>query len=42
VELNAAELEQLDAVSSLPAEYPGWMFIRQGEYRRKQLADSAR
>jgi len=42
VELSAAELEQLDAVSGLPAEYPGWMFTRQGEYRRKQLADSAR
>ena len=42
VELSAAELDQLDAVSHLPAEYPGWMFTRQGEYRRKQLADSAR
>ena len=38
VALSAAELEQLDAVSRLPAEYPGWMFVRQGEYRRKQLA----
>ena len=38
VELSAAELDQLDAVSHLPAEYPGWMFARQGENRRKQLA----
>jgi len=29
-------------VSQLPAEYPGWMFERQGEVRRKQLHDSAR
>jgi aryl-alcohol dehydrogenase-like predicted oxidoreductase len=42
VVLSAAELAQLDAVSRLPAEYPGWMFARQGEYRRKQLADSQR
>jgi hypothetical protein len=28
-------------VSRLPAEYPGWMFERQGEYRRKQLLDAA-
>ncbi|MBO9646920.1 MAG: aldo/keto reductase [Variovorax sp.] len=40
VALSAADLEQLDAVSRLPAEYPGWMFTRQGEYRRKQLADA--
>lgn len=42
VELSAAELAQLDEVSRLPAEYPGWMFVRQGEYRRKQLSDSSR
>jgi aryl-alcohol dehydrogenase-like predicted oxidoreductase len=41
VELTADELVQLDAVSRLPAEYPGWMFERQGEYRRKQLRDGA-
>jgi aryl-alcohol dehydrogenase-like predicted oxidoreductase len=40
--LSAEELAQLDAVSKLPAEYPGWMFERQGEYRRKQLAEAAR
>ena len=37
VVLSEDELKQLDAVSQLPAEYPGWMFERQGEYRRKQM-----
>ncbi len=37
VALGADELRQLDEVSQLPAEYPGWMFERQGEYRRKQM-----
>lgn len=32
------ELRQLDEVSALPREYPGWMLERQGEYRRNQLA----
>jgi len=40
--LNADELRQLDEVSRLPSEYPGWMFERQGEYRRKQIGDAAR
>jgi aryl-alcohol dehydrogenase-like predicted oxidoreductase len=40
VTLSAAELEQIDKCSRLPSEYPGWMFERQGEYRRKQLAES--
>jgi aryl-alcohol dehydrogenase-like predicted oxidoreductase len=40
VALGADELAKLDAVSKLPAEYPGWMFTRQGEVRRKQLADA--
>src|SRR3982751_5475812 len=31
VELNGDELARLDAVSALPAEYPGWMLTRQGE-----------
>jgi len=39
--LSAAELEQIDNCSRLPSEYPGWMFERQGEFRRKQLADAA-
>ncbi|MDM0011862.1 aldo/keto reductase [Variovorax sp. J22P168] len=37
--LDAGELAQIDAASRLPAEYPGWMFARQGENRRKQLAE---
>jgi aryl-alcohol dehydrogenase-like predicted oxidoreductase len=41
VTLDADELQQLDAVSALPAEYPGWMFARQGENRRKQIAEAA-
>ena len=39
--LSADELKQIDAASALPAEYPGWMFERQGEYRRKQVAEAA-
>jgi len=39
VRLSADELAALDRVSALPSEYPGWMFTRQGEYRRKQLGD---
>jgi aryl-alcohol dehydrogenase-like predicted oxidoreductase len=38
--LTAAECEQIGASSQLPAEYPGWMFERQGETRRKQLAEA--
>ncbi len=33
VQLSAAELEALDEVSRLPAEYPGWMLDYQGQYR---------
>lgn len=40
VSFSADELEQLDKVSRLPAEYPGWMLERQGEYRRKQVAEA--
>jgi aryl-alcohol dehydrogenase-like predicted oxidoreductase len=42
VELDAADLETIDAVSALPAEYPGWMFARQGGYRRQQIAGAPR
>jgi aryl-alcohol dehydrogenase-like predicted oxidoreductase len=42
VVLSADELRALDEVSRLPAEYPGWMFERQGETRRKQLAEARR
>lgn len=37
IRLSEEELKQLDAVSALPREYPGWMLERQGEYRRNQL-----
>ncbi|MDE2396578.1 MAG: aldo/keto reductase, partial [Burkholderiales bacterium] len=40
--LGADELAALDAVSRLPAEYPGWMLERQGETRRRQLGEGAR
>jgi diketogulonate reductase-like aldo/keto reductase len=40
VKLSEEELSALDKVSALPPEYPGWMFTRQGEFRRQQLADS--
>jgi aryl-alcohol dehydrogenase-like predicted oxidoreductase len=40
VRLSAEELARLDDVSRLPAEYPGWMFERQGEYRRKQMLEA--
>ena len=42
VSLGADELKTLGEASALPAEYPGWMFERQGEARRRQLADSGR
>ncbi|MDB5733030.1 MAG: aldo/keto reductase [Variovorax sp.] len=42
VALSAAELQQLDETSRLPAEYPGWMLERQGEHRRKQIAEAQR
>lgn len=40
VSLSPAELEQIDQASRLTPEYPGWMFERQGEYRRRQLAEA--
>jgi aryl-alcohol dehydrogenase-like predicted oxidoreductase len=40
--LSAEELAALDAVSRLPPEYPGWMFERQGEVRRRQLLEARR
>jgi aryl-alcohol dehydrogenase-like predicted oxidoreductase len=33
IRLSAEDLATLDAASALPAEYPGWMLERQGEYR---------
>jgi aryl-alcohol dehydrogenase-like predicted oxidoreductase len=35
VTLTAEELEQLNEVSKLPAEYPGWMIERQGADRKQ-------
>ena len=40
VGLSDEELAELHDVSALPPEYPGWMFERQGEYRRQQIAQS--
>ncbi|MFL6699571.1 MAG: aldo/keto reductase [Vitreoscilla sp.] len=40
--LGAEELGALDDASALAPEYPGWMFERQGEVRRRQLAESGR
>jgi aryl-alcohol dehydrogenase-like predicted oxidoreductase len=40
IQLSVEELDQLDKVSALPVEYPGWMLDRLGDHRRKQLAQS--
>ncbi len=40
VRLSDEELAELHSVSALPPEYPGWMFERQGEYRRQQIDQS--
>lgn len=37
VRLSAEELVTLKNVSALPAEYPGWMLERQGEYRMHMI-----
>ena len=42
VTLGVDELKRLGEASALPAEYPGWMFERQGETRRRQLSESGR
>lgn len=34
LKLSPEELATLNTVSALPAEYPGWMIERQGEYRK--------
>lgn len=39
VVLSTAELEQINEVSELPSEYPGWMLERQGQARREQCDD---
>lgn len=38
IELTAEEMQVLDAVSALPAEYPGWMLTRQQEMQWARLA----
>ena len=38
VRLSDEELATLNAVSALPAEYPGWMIERQAEYRQGAVA----
>jgi len=35
VKFTAEELQQIDAVSKLSPEYPGWMVARMGEDRKK-------
>jgi aryl-alcohol dehydrogenase-like predicted oxidoreductase len=40
IRLSGEELASLDKAGALPPEYPGWMLGRQGENRRKQLAES--
>ncbi|HEU4651165.1 MAG TPA: aldo/keto reductase [Croceibacterium sp.] len=42
VELEAAELEQLDALSALSREYPGWMFQMQGGYVTGKISERRR
>jgi aryl-alcohol dehydrogenase-like predicted oxidoreductase len=42
VRLTPFDLECIDSASRLPAEYPGWMFERQGEHRRQQIEASRR
>ncbi len=36
VTFTADELQKLDSISQLPAEYPGWMYERQGRDRKAQ------
>jgi aryl-alcohol dehydrogenase-like predicted oxidoreductase len=40
--LSSNDLQILNDVSSLPAEYPGWMFAVQGQYRRDQIDQTPR
>jgi aryl-alcohol dehydrogenase-like predicted oxidoreductase len=42
VELEASELEQLDGLSALPREYPGWMFEMQGGYVSGKISERRR
>jgi len=43
LKLDAEDLKQLDEVSRLTPEYPGWMFVAQGSDRRPgQVRDWSR
>ncbi len=42
VALSADDLATLDAVSTLPAEYPGWMLKMQNEYREGLMKEQLR
>ena len=42
IALTDEEVSSLDKVSALPSEYPGWMFERQGEYRRNLMTPAPR
>jgi aryl-alcohol dehydrogenase-like predicted oxidoreductase len=42
VEFSAAELAELDRLSALPPEYPGWMLGFQGGYREGQVSPRRR
>jgi hypothetical protein len=35
VQLDDAEIKQLDEISALPVEYPAWMLAFQGQARAK-------
>ena len=38
VEFTQAELDELDKLSRLPREYPGWMLGFQGSYRDDKVS----
>jgi aryl-alcohol dehydrogenase-like predicted oxidoreductase len=38
VEFSQGELDELDKLSRLPREYPGWMLGRQGSYRNDKVS----
>jgi aryl-alcohol dehydrogenase-like predicted oxidoreductase len=40
--LSAEEIAKLDEISQIPAEYPGWMFARQGAARRPKAFTPAK
>lgn len=42
VVLSDEELQSLDRVSRLPAQYPGWLLDLWSQARGKQLADARR